>query len=65
MTGQQDIAGKIGAALIDSKMVPLLILACLLLGIFAVYETPKEEEPQIVVPMVDIFRKFFKWDAQA
>ncbi len=58
MTENQGIAGKVGAAFIHSKMVPLLILACLLLGLFAVKESPKEEEPQIVVPMVDIFVPF-------
>ena len=39
---------------IDSKITPLLILFSLLLGIFAIFFTPSEEEPQIVVPMVDI-----------
>ncbi|MBW2308114.1 MAG: efflux RND transporter permease subunit [Deltaproteobacteria bacterium] len=58
MTGNQGIARKVGSSFIHSKMVPLLILACLLLGLFAVKETPKEEEPQIVVPMVDIFVPF-------
>jgi len=49
------IAGKIAAAFIDSKLTPLLIAASLLLGLYAVLTTPREEEPQIVVPMVDIF----------
>ena len=42
------------AAFVDSKITPLLILFSLLLGIFAILFTPSEEEPQIVVPMVDI-----------
>ncbi len=39
---------------VDSKLTPLLILFSLLLGLFAVFFTPSEEEPQIVVPMVDV-----------
>ncbi len=39
---------------VDSKLVPLIILAAVLLGVFAVVSTPSEEEPQIIVPMVDI-----------
>jgi multidrug efflux pump subunit AcrB len=39
---------------INSKITPLLILATLLLGLFALSLTPREEEPQIVVPMIDV-----------
>ncbi|MRR33939.1 efflux RND transporter permease subunit [bacterium] len=49
------IAGKIARAFIDSKLTPLLVVASLLLGLYAVLVTPREEEPQIVVPMVDIY----------
>ena len=49
------IAGKIAHAFIDSKLTPLIVGAALLLGLFAVKMTPREEEPQIVVPMVDIY----------
>jgi multidrug efflux pump subunit AcrB len=49
------IAGKIARAFIDSKLTPLIVGAALLLGFFAVQVTPREEEPQIVVPMVDIY----------
>ncbi len=48
-------AGKIAAAFQDSKLTPILIFASLFLGFFATLITPREEEPQIVVPMVDIF----------
>lgn len=47
-------AGRLGAAFIHSRLTPLLILAALLLGVFAVLKTPREEEPQIVVPMMDV-----------
>jgi multidrug efflux pump subunit AcrB len=40
---------------IDSKLTPLAILAALCLGVFAIVATPREEEPQIIVPMIDVF----------
>jgi multidrug efflux pump subunit AcrB len=48
-------AGKIAQTFINSKLTPLIVGASLLLGLFAVKMTPREEEPQIVVPMVDIY----------
>ena len=39
---------------INSKLTPLFIAASLALGIFAVAIIPREEEPQILVPMLDI-----------
>jgi multidrug efflux pump subunit AcrB len=48
-------AGKIARTFINSKLTPLIVVASLLLGLFAVKMTPREEEPQIVVPMIDIF----------
>ncbi len=49
------LAGKVAHAFIDSKLTPLVIVAALLLGAFAILQTPREEEPQIVVPMLDVF----------
>jgi multidrug efflux pump subunit AcrB len=49
------IAGAIAGQFINSKLTPLFILFSLLLGGFAVLRTPREEEPQIVVPMLDVF----------
>jgi multidrug efflux pump subunit AcrB len=49
------LAGRIAHAFIDSKLTPLIVVASLLLGAFAVLKTPREEEPQIVVPMLDVF----------
>lgn len=48
-------AGKISKAFISSKMTPLIVIASILMGVFAIVVTPREEEPQIVVPMVDVF----------
>ena len=47
-------AGRIAAAFIDSKLTPLVIVASVLLGLFAVLMLPREEEPQIKVPMIDV-----------
>src|SRR5499427_7433494 len=49
------VAGRIARGFIDSKLTPLVILAALLLGAFSILKTPREEEPQIVVPMLDVF----------
>ncbi|MCK9197077.1 MAG: efflux RND transporter permease subunit [Syntrophales bacterium] len=54
MTGM-GVSGRIAKAFIQSKLTPLIVMASLLLGLFAVIVTPREEEPQIVVPMVDVF----------
>ena len=48
------ISGKVAKAFIKSKLTPLIVIASLLLGVFAVIVTPREEEPQIVVPMIDV-----------
>ena len=48
-------AGRIAQAWISSKLTPLLICAALLIGAFAVWKLPREEEPQIIVPMIDVF----------
>src|SRR5512146_2260124 len=49
------LSGRIARYFIDSKRTPLIITASVLLGLFAVIMTPREEEPQIIVPMVDVF----------
>ena len=48
------LAGKIAHAFIDSKLTPLLVITAVLLGAFAVVMLPREEEPQIKVPMIDV-----------
>ena len=52
------LSGKVAQAFIDNKLTPLLALAALVVGIFAVLVTPREEEPQIQVPMIDVFVPF-------
>jgi multidrug efflux pump subunit AcrB len=48
------IAGRIAATFIDSKLTPLVVIASVLLGAAAIVLLPREEEPQIKVPMVDV-----------
>jgi multidrug efflux pump subunit AcrB len=48
------LAGRIAHAFLNSKLTPLLIAASLGLGALALLATPREEEPQIRVPMVDV-----------
>ncbi|MCK6681816.1 MAG: efflux RND transporter permease subunit [Thermoanaerobaculia bacterium] len=48
-------SGKIAKAFLESKLTPLIVVFSLLLGGFAVMVTPREEEPQIKVPMIDVF----------
>ncbi|MCF7788706.1 MAG: efflux RND transporter permease subunit [Prosthecobacter sp.] len=48
------VAGRIAAMFIDSKLTPLVIIASVILGAAAVVLLPREEEPQIKVPMVDV-----------
>lgn len=49
------LAGKVTRAFIGSKLTPLVIIASILLGLGALVMLPREEEPQIIVPMVDVF----------
>ncbi len=48
-------AGKIAHYFIASKLTPLIVMASILLGLGALVALPREEEPQIIVPMIDIF----------
>lgn len=47
-------AGKLAGLFIDSKLTPLAIIGSLLLGFLAIALLPREEEPQIKVPMIDV-----------
>src|SRR5512146_620694 len=48
------LAGRLAHAFLNSKLTPLFIAASLAIGIFAVIIIPREEDPQILVPMLDI-----------
>lgn len=48
------IAGRLAGIFLQSKLTPIAVIASILLGLFAVYLLPREEEPQIQVPMIDV-----------
>ena len=54
MTKEYGLAGKLASSFVNSKITPLMIVMSILLGIAALQSTPREEEPQILVPMIDI-----------
>ncbi len=47
-------AGRMAALFINSKLTPIAVAASLLLGVFSILMLPREEEPQIKVPMIDV-----------
>ena len=49
------IAGRMARAFIDSPLSPILLIASLAIGMLGLVVTPRQEDPQISVPMVDIF----------
>ena len=52
------LAGKTARAFIHSPLSPLLFMAMLAMGILGLMATPRQEDPQISVPMVDIFLQY-------
>ncbi|KAA3626230.1 MAG: AcrB/AcrD/AcrF family protein [Proteobacteria bacterium] len=56
--GKLGISGRIARTFLHSEITPLLALVGLLLGLFAVVVTPREEEPQINVTLVNVFVPF-------
>jgi multidrug efflux pump subunit AcrB len=51
---KKGFAGILAETFINSQLTPVIAIVSILLGIFSVILTPKEEEPQISVPMIDI-----------
>src|SRR5690606_5534221 len=49
------VAGKLARGFIDSKLTVLLMIVFTIIGVYSAFLIPREEEPQIVVPMADIF----------
>lgn len=48
------ISGRLTRATISSPLTPLFLLVAIAIGLLALFTIPREEEPQISVPMVDI-----------
>ncbi|WP_130471138.1 efflux RND transporter permease subunit [Candidatus Magnetaquicoccus inordinatus] len=55
VTSHLGVAGNMAKMFIHSPLSPLLLFACLGMGILGLIFTPRQEDPQISVPMVDIF----------
>ncbi|MEA1988205.1 MAG: efflux RND transporter permease subunit, partial [Pseudomonadota bacterium] len=55
---RHDMAGNIARNYINSPITPLFLIASFLIGIFGVIFTPRQEDPQISVPMADIFVQY-------
>ncbi len=55
MKTEHSMTEAIVRAFVDSKLTPLVVIGTVLLGLFAIVVTPREEEPQITVPMMDVF----------
>src|SRR6185436_7812806 len=55
---KQGLSGNIAKSFISSKLTILLMLAFLLTGAFSIMLIPREEEPQIEVPIADIYVAF-------
>ncbi len=51
---QEGISGKIANIFINSKLTILLMIALMAIGIYSSFLIPREEEPQIIVPMADV-----------
>ena len=57
-TGRLGFAGRVAAAFVESPLTPLLLIAFFLIGTLGMIVTPREEDPQISVPMIDVFVSF-------
>lgn len=53
------LAGRMAQGFIGSRLTPILIITFILLGVFSTFKLPREEEPQINVPMFDIMVPFY------
>ena len=51
---QEGISGKIANFFINSKLTILLMVALMVIGVYSSFLIPREEEPQINVPMADV-----------
>jgi len=52
---KKGIAGFLAEKFMHSHLIPVFIIAAMLMGLMSIFLTPKEEEPQISVPMIDIY----------
>lgn len=55
---EKGLSGRIAGAFIQSKLTVLLVMVFLVLGLFSIAFIPREEEPQIEVPMADVMMAY-------
>jgi len=61
---KEGIAGKIAKLFIGSKLTVLLMIVFMVIGVYSSFLIPREEEPQIDVPMADLFVRYPGADPQ-
>jgi len=52
------IAGRIARLFITSPVTPMILIVSLLVGLMGLFFTPRQEDPQISVPMIDVFIQY-------
>ena len=52
------IAGRTARLFITSPVTPMILLVALFVGLIGLMFTPRQEDPQISVPMIDIFVQY-------
>ena len=52
---KSNLAGRLADAFLDSKLTPLLMAAALAVGAWTLVTMASEEEPQIIVPLADLY----------
>ena len=52
---KQNVAGRLAGLFLESKLTPLLMAAAMGVGAWTVFTMPSEEEPQIIVPLADLY----------
>ncbi len=50
-----NLAGRLAGAFLESKLTPLLVISALAIGAWSLMTMPSEEEPQIIVPLADLY----------
>jgi multidrug efflux pump subunit AcrB len=52
------LAGTIARTFIHSPVTPMILIATLLIGVVGLFFTPRQEDPQISVPMIDVYLSY-------
>ena len=58
VTHSLGIAGRTARTFINTPVTPMLLVAALMIGLMGLFFTPRQEDPQISVPMIDIFVQY-------